>query len=185
MAGHSRWAQIKHKKALSDAKRGQLFSKIVREIIVAAREGGGSAETNPRLRAALERGREAGLPKENAVRALERATGKGEEATLQEFLYEVIGPGGAHILIDGITDNNNRTLTEIRQIVSRHNAKLVPAGSLVWNFEKTWTKDGKNYQPKTSLELSNEDQKKIMPLLDELIDHSDVQEVYTNLTPDI
>lgn len=179
MAGHSRWAQVKHKKALTDAKKGQLFSKIVREIMVAAREGGPDQALNPRLRAAIERARSAGVPKENIGRAIERAGGKSEASSLQEFLYELISPQGVYILVDGITDNRNRTLSEIKQIVGKHGAKLVPPGSLLWNFDKIWTNEGKDYKPKTPLDLPLEG--KIMPLLDELLEHEDVQEVYTNL----
>lgn len=179
MSGHSKWAQIKHKKAITDAKRGQLFSKMVKEIMVAARTGGPRLETNARLKTALERAKENGLPRDNIERAIERASGAGEEK-LQEFLYETIGPGGVYILIDGITNNNNRTLAEIKQIILRHGAKLVPVNSLLWNFEKVWTEEGKDYRPKTPAEISAQDREKLTLLLDELVDHPDVQEAYTN-----
>lgn len=181
MSGHSRWAQVKHKKAITDAKRGQLFSKAVREIMVAVKEGGPNTDSNQRLRSALERAREAGLPKDNIERAIERATGRGEAGVLQEFLYEAIGPHGAYILIDGITDNKNRALAEIKTILAKFGAKPVPAGSLLWGFEKMWTAEGKDYRPQTPFELPPEDREKLTPLLDELVELDDVQEVYTNL----
>ncbi|MBI4137740.1 MAG: YebC/PmpR family DNA-binding transcriptional regulator [Candidatus Sungbacteria bacterium] len=139
MSGHSKWAQIKHKKATADAKRGQLFSKLIREITIAGRAGGSNPDTNARLRSALERGRNIGLPKENIERALARTGGGGEGERLSEFLYEAVGPGGAAILIEGITDNKNRTLSEIRRLVSDSGGRLADQGSLAWNFEKIGT----------------------------------------------
>lgn len=180
MSGHSKWKQIKHKKAITDAKKGQLFSKLVREIMLAVRTGGPQLETNVRLKSALERSREQGLPKDNFERAVERASGSTEAVKLQEFLYEAIGAGGVYILIEGITDNNNRTLAEVKPILSKHGAKLVPPNSILWNFEKVWTLDGKDYRPKNPLELPQTEREKVLPLLDELVDHPDVQEVYTN-----
>lgn len=136
MSGHSKWAQIKHKKSLTDAKKGQLFSKLVREIMIAARDGGPKPETNFRLRQAIERALSQGLPKDNIERATVRAAGTGENITLQEFLYEATAPDGIAILIEGITDNKNRTLAEIKHILNKHGAKLAESGSLAWNFEK-------------------------------------------------
>lgn len=135
MSGHSRWAQIKHKKAVSDAKKGQLFSKMVREITVAVRSGGPQQEANPRLRQAVEKARSIGLPKDNVERAIERSSGKSSEA-LQEFLCEATAPGGVMILIEGITDNKNRALAEIKHLLAEHGAKLAEQGSLIWNFDK-------------------------------------------------
>lgn len=136
MSGHSKWTQIKHKKSLTDAKKGQLFSKLVREIMIASRDGGPNPENNARLRQAMERARSQGLPKDNMERAIARAGGTEEGAALQEFLYEATAPGGITIIIEGITDNKNRTLAEIRHLLNEHNAKLAEQGSLVWNFEK-------------------------------------------------
>lgn len=206
MSGHSKWAQIKHKKAITDAKKGLLFSKMVREITVAAREGGANAESNPRLRSALERARSIGLPKENMERAISRASGAGADSDLQEFLYETLAPGGAMILVEGITDNKNRTLAEIKKVLSLHDAKLVPQNSLLWNFKKVWAEGGKpgsnssavakgdtdavargllpgkNYLPTTTrADIPAEERKKLTLLLDELSEQDDVQEVYTNL----
>lgn len=135
MSGHSKWAQIKHKKAVTDAKKGQLFSKLVKEISIAAREDK-DRDSNPRLRTAIERARAQGLPKENIERAVERGSGSGDEGALQEFLCEATAPGGVMILIEGITDSKNRSIAEIKHILSEAGAKLADPGSLIWNFEK-------------------------------------------------
>lgn len=136
MSGHSRWAQVKHKKALTDAKKGKLFSKVIREIMVAVRESGPSPDSNPRLRAALDKAKSAGLPKENVERAIERTTGEGDSAKLQEFLYEATADKGAYILIAGITDNRNRALADIKQVLQKHAAKLADPGSVLWSFDR-------------------------------------------------
>lgn len=139
MAGHSHWKQVKHKKGAADAKRGQVFSKLVKEITIAAREGGASPDTNARLRGAMERARNEGLPKDNMERALARAAGKGEGSELFEFLYEAAAPARIAILIEGITDSKNRTLAEIRHLLSERGARLAEQGSLRWNFDKVGT----------------------------------------------
>ncbi len=139
MSGHSKWAQIKHKKAASDARKGNLFSKLVREITITARLGGADPSSNSRLRAALLRSRAEGLPKENIERAIARAAGDGKNSNLYEFLYEATGPAGAQILIEGITDNKKRTLAELRHLLDLHAARLADQGSLLWNFDKVGT----------------------------------------------
>lgn len=136
MAGHSHWKQVKHQKGAADAKRGQLFSKLVKEITVAAREGGPNPDANVRLRASLERARSEGLPKDNMDRAIARASGRGDGSELFEFLYEAAASGGVAILIEGITDNKNRSFNEIKHILSEHGGRLADPGSLLWNFEK-------------------------------------------------
>lgn len=136
MSGHSKWSQIKHKKGAADAKRGQVFSKLVKEITIAAREAGVNPDANPRLRAAMERARSEGLPKDNMERAIDRAAGRGDGAELFEFLYEAAGPGGAALLIEGITDNKNRAVNEIKHLLAEHGARLAEPGSLTWGFEK-------------------------------------------------
>jgi len=148
MSGHSKWSQIKHKKSLTDAKKGQLFSKLVREIMVAARNAGPNQETNARLRQSIERARSQGLPKDNIERAIERANGAGEGAELQEFLYEATAPKGIAIIIEGITDNKNRTLAEIKHLLNEHGAKLAESGSLLWGFDKIgWLEIGTEDNP--------------------------------------
>ncbi|MCS6963860.1 YebC/PmpR family DNA-binding transcriptional regulator [Thermoflexus sp.] len=137
MAGHSKWANIKHRKAAMDAKRGQLFSRLTRELIVAAREGGPDPETNLRLRLAIERARAANMPKENIERAIRRGAGleKGAEQ-FEELLYEGYGPHGVAIIVRVLTDNRNRTVAELRRIFSRHGGSLAESGAVMWNFEK-------------------------------------------------
>lgn len=136
MAGHSKWAQIKHKKAHTDAKRGKIFTKIVKEISVAARLGGGDPEGNPRLRSAIEKAKEVNMPSENIKRAIMKGTGEIPGATYEEVTYEGYGPGGVAILIEVLTDNKNRTVSEIRHILSKNNGSLGESGCVSWIFEK-------------------------------------------------
>lgn len=136
MSGHSKWSQIRHRKGAADAKRGQLFGKLIREITVAAREAGVNPDINVRLRAAMERGKKEGLPKDNIERALERTSGKGDAGALFEFLYEATAAHGVMILIEGITDSKNRTLAEIKHTLTERDGRLAKQGSLIWNFEK-------------------------------------------------
>lgn len=134
MSGHSRWAGIKHKKAIIDAKRGKAFTRLGREITVAAKEGGGNPENNVRLRKAIEDAREANMPQENIKRAVQRGTGELPGATFEEVRYEGYGPGGAAILVDATTDNRNRTGSEIRKIFSEHGGNIAEAGAVSWMF---------------------------------------------------
>jgi len=135
MAGHSHWAGIKHKKALLDQKRGKIFSKLARMISVAAREGS-DPEMNPKLRQALEEAKNFNMPKENIERAIKRGTGELEGEKLEEVRYEAFGPGKVAIIIEGITDNKNRTLTEIKQILQKYGGKLAEEGSVKWLFDR-------------------------------------------------
>lgn len=136
MAGHSKWAQIKHKKAHTDAKRGKIFTKIVKEISVAARLGGGDPEGNPRLRNAIEKAKEVNMPSENIKRAIMKGTGELPGTAYEEITYEGYGPGGVAILIETLTDNKNRTVSEIRHILSKNGGNLGEAGCVAWMFEK-------------------------------------------------
>lgn len=136
MSGHSKWSQIKHKKALVDAKKGNTFSKLVHEITIAAKTGGGNSDSNIRLRAAVERARQEGVPKDNIERAMSRGSGGTQDNELKEFLFEATGPGGIAILIEGITDNTNRTVNEIKHMLRTHGGHMVQPGSLLWNFQK-------------------------------------------------
>ncbi len=136
MAGHSHWAKIQHKKALADQKRGKLFAKLSRLITIAAREGA-DPDMNPRLREAIEKARSFNMPSSTIERAIKKATGEDKESSqLQEFLFEALGPGQAKILIEGITDNRNRALFEIRQILAERGGKLVEEGAVKWMFER-------------------------------------------------
>jgi len=137
MAGHSHWAQIKRKKAAQDAKRGQLFTKLIREIIVAVRTGGsGDPELNPRLRAAIQAARAANMPKENIERAIKKALGLEEGTNYEEATFEGYGPGGVAIFIKTITDNRRRTVSEIRHLFSKHGGNLAEPGAVAWIFEQ-------------------------------------------------
>ena len=136
MSGHSKWAQIKHKKAHVDAKRGKIFSKIVKEIAVAARLGGGDISGNPRLRQAIDKAKEVNMPQDNIKRAIMKGTGDLPGMSYEETLYEGYGPCGVAILIEALTDNKNRTTPEIRHIMSKHGGNLGDAGCVSWMFTK-------------------------------------------------
>ena len=136
MAGHSKWAQIKRKKAANDAKRGQMFTKLIREITVAARAGGGNPDFNPRLRLAIDTARAANMPLENIERAIKRGTGELEGVDYEEVTYEGYGPGGVALIVETLTDNANRTVAEVRHVLSRHGGNLGTTGSVAWQFDR-------------------------------------------------
>lgn len=135
MSGHSKWSQIKRQKGVADARRGQLFSKLTREIMVAARQGGGDPASNVRLRLAVRAARDNNMPLENIERAIKRALGGAEGAALEEVTYEGYGPGGCAILVQALTDNRNRTVADIRSIFTRSGGSLAEAGAVGWLFE--------------------------------------------------
>ena len=134
MSGHSRWAGIKHKKGLIDAKKGKTFTRIVRELTIAARTSGGSPENNPRLRKAIEDARAANMPSDNVKKAIQRGTGEIPGMTFEEVSYEGYGPGGAAVFFTGTTDNKNRTSSEIRKIFSSHGGNMGESGCVAWMF---------------------------------------------------
>ncbi|MGI6784469.1 MAG: YebC/PmpR family DNA-binding transcriptional regulator [Aminivibrio sp.] len=136
MAGHSKWANIKHRKAAQDAKRGNLFQKLVKAVIIAAKEGGGDPALNIRLKAAIDRARAASVPNDNIMRGIKRGTGEIEGAQYEEITYEVYGPGGVAILVEALTDNRNRTASEMRALLSRNGGVLGESGSVAWMFER-------------------------------------------------
>jgi len=136
MSGHSKWSQIKRKKAVVDAKRGAKFTKLIREITVAARAGGGDPEGNPRLRLAIDTGKAQNMPHENIERAIKKGTGDLEGVSYEEAMYEGYGPGGAAILVEVTTDNLNRTVAEIRHTFSKHGGNLGAPNSVAWLFER-------------------------------------------------
>ncbi len=136
MSGHSRWATIKHKKGAADARRGKVFTKLIKEITVAARIGGGDAEANPRLRTAVAAARAENMPADNIKRAIQKGTGELPGSVYEELVLEAYGPGGVAIMLDMATDNRNRTLSEIRHIVSKHGGNLGASGSVAWLFHK-------------------------------------------------
>ena len=136
MAGHNKWSQIKRKKAANDAKRGKLFTSLIREITVAAREGGGDPEFNPRLRLAIETAKSANMPADNIDRAIKRGTGELEGVTYEEISYEGYGPAGAALYIETLTDNANRTVAEVRHLLSKNGGSLGTSGSVAWQFDR-------------------------------------------------
>jgi YebC/PmpR family DNA-binding regulatory protein len=138
MAGHSKWAGIKHKKAIVDARRGKLFTKLARAITVAAKEGGGDPEGNPALALAIQKAKDASMPKDNIERAIAKGTGEGTDAdALETVVYEGYGPGGVAIMIEALTDNRNRTGSEVRHIFGKHGGNLGEPGSVAYLFDKT------------------------------------------------
>jgi len=177
MSGHSHWSTIKHKKGAADAKRGKIFSKISRLISVAAKEKGGDPDSNPKLRVAINKGQQANMPKDKIEHAIKRGTGQLEGAQIEEITYEAYGPDGIALIIEGITDNKNRTLPEIKSILGKFGGKLAEAGSVKYMFER----QGSEWMPKYPMEASEETQKKLEKLFEALDDNDDVQEIYSNL----
>jgi len=136
MSGHSKWHTIKHKKGAADAKRGRIFTRIIKELTIAARNGGGDPDMNPRLRTVIADAKQQNMPAENIRRAIRRGTGEEEGVNYEEVTYEGYGPGGVAILVDTLTDNRNRTVGEIRHTFSKHGGNLGEANSVAWMFEK-------------------------------------------------
>ena len=137
MSGHSKWSSIKHKKGAADAKRGKLFTKLARAITVAARDGGGNVDANPALGLAVQKARDASMPKDNIQRAIDRGTGDGDDApAIEAVTYEGYGPGGAAILVQTLTDNRNRTGSEVRHAFEKHGGSLGEPNSVAWQFTK-------------------------------------------------
>lgn len=136
MSGHSKWHSIKHKKAAVDAKRGKLFSKLIREIQVAARSGGGDLDSNPRLRKCIADSKSAGMTGDTIKRAIQRGTGELEGADYEEIVYEGTGPGGTLFLVETLTDNKNRTVAEMRKLFEKHGGAMASSGSAAWAFER-------------------------------------------------
>ena len=136
MSGHSKWASIKHKKGAADAKRGQLFTKLIKEITAAAKAGGGSPDGNPRLRMVIAKAKEGNMPKDNIEKAIKKGTGELPGVIYEEVIYEGYGPGGVAVLVEALTDNKNRTTAEIRSIFSKQGGNMAGAGSVAWIFHK-------------------------------------------------
>jgi len=179
MSGHSKWKNIRYRKELVDKKRGKIFSKISRLISMAAKEKGADPETNPKLKLAIEKAKEFNIPKENIERAIKRGTGQLEGAKMEEFIYEAYGPAGVALIIEGITDNKNRTLAEIKHVLGRFDGKLADSGSVKYLFEKK----GEDWEPKYPIEITDQ---KTIDQLDKLIEafeeNEDIQDVYKNYT---
>lgn len=136
MAGHSKWANIKHRKSRQDAARGKVFSKLIREITVAAREGGGEEANNPRLRAAVLNAKAENMPAVNIERAIKKGTGDLEGASYESAIYEGYGPGGVAVFVEALTDNRNRTVSEVRHLFSKYNGGMAESGAVAWVFDQ-------------------------------------------------
>ena len=134
MSGHSHWAGIKHKKGLEDAKRAKIFTRLAKPIVIAAREGGGNPETNFKLRMAIDKAKAFNMPKDNIEKAIKRGTGELKGNLLEEIVYEAVGPGGIMLIIKTTTDNRNRTVSEIKSILTKNGGKMSEQGSSLWNF---------------------------------------------------
>lgn len=173
MSGHSKWSQIKHQKGITDQKKGQLFSKLAKKISITAR-GGADPASNYKLQSVIEEARTINMPKENIERAIKRASEK-DAAAIDEVIIQAIGPGGIAIVIRGLTDNKNRTINEVKHILSENEFKMVPENSLNWMFDSNWT-------PNAPLEITDISvRQKIDKLFEELDNNDDVENVYTNL----
>ncbi len=176
MSGHSKWSTIKHEKALTDAKKSKVFSKVTSLITIAARKGG-DPDKNPTLRTMIENAREVNVPKENIERAIKRGTGEIAGARLEELTYGAFGPGDAAILITTITDNKNRTLAEIKKILQEHNVKFAELNSIQWMFHR----EGTDWVPNNPVKIEDENIKKELEALYEALDEQqDVNEIYDN-----
>ena len=173
MAGHSKWAKLKHQKGKTDAQKSKTFSKLVRFIAVEAKKAKGD-RTAPGLRTAIEKARAENMPADNIDRAIDKAAGSGAE--LEPVQYEAYGPGGAAIIIEGYTDSRNRTAQEIKHLLAERGGALATPGAAIWAFTKV---EGK-LEPTTTVPLSDEDGQKLSELLEALEEHDDVNEVYTN-----
>ncbi|MDD4607268.1 MAG: YebC/PmpR family DNA-binding transcriptional regulator [Patescibacteria group bacterium] len=135
MSGHSKWHSIKHKKGAADAKRSALFTKLAHTVTIAARQGGGDIDMNPKLSLAVEKAKQANMPKDNIDRAIKRGTGDGSGNQVEEVLYEIFGPGGVGILVQALTNNKNRTVSNLKHILSKYNSTLAAQNSVQWMFE--------------------------------------------------
>ncbi len=176
MSGHSKWSQIKHRKGISDQKKGQVFSKLAKKITLAAK-GGTDPLANYKLQSVIDEARAENMPKENIERAVKRATEK-DAASLNEVMVQAMGPGSVAVAIEAITDNKNRTIAELKNILAKNGFKMVPEGSLNWMFDTGWT-------PKIPLEVSDPAMRqKFDQLLEELAANNDVENVHSNLASD-
>ncbi len=185
MAGHSKWKQIKHKKAITDSRRAANWTKIIREITVAAKAGGGDPAGNPRLRLAMDTARGANMPNDNIERAIKKGTGELEGVNYEEITYEAYGPAGVAIMIESLTDNGNRTVADIRRWLSRNGGNLGTAGSVAWMFDRRGqiTVDGEKYGEEQVMEaaleagaLDVESQDGVFTILSEVSDFNAVQD---------
>ncbi len=172
MSGHSKWSQIKHRKEASDQKKGQIFSKLAKKISIAARDGGDPA-TNYRLQSVIDEARALNMPKDSIERAIKRA-GEKEVTALDEVIIQAMGPSSVAIVVAAITDNKNRTISEIKNILVKNEAKMVPENSLNWMFSNRWV-------PLNPIQITDPGiLAKLEKLFEELDNHDDVEEIYSN-----
>ncbi len=174
MSGHNKWSKIKHKKAITDAKKSKIFGKLVRLIQVEAKKVDGDIES-PGLRMAIDKARKENMPNDNIDRAIKKASEAGDT---QEVTFECYGPGGVGIIIEALTDNNNRTNSEIKYILSKQGTSLAGPGSVSWGF--TRNKETREWAADQTIKISEEDGEKLEKLLEAIDDHDDVQDIYTN-----
>jgi len=176
MSGHNKWSQIKHKKDITDAKKSKIFSKIVRYIAVEAKLSGG--KESPGLRSAIEKAKKVNMPADNIERAVKKASEPGVH--MDAILYEAYGPGGVGIMIETLTDSKNRTVQEIKHILSKNGFGLGGIGSVAWSFVKQKTPEGIEWRPNIFVPLSDTDLELLDKIIDELEELDDIQEIFTN-----
>lgn len=176
MAGHSHWAGIKHKKEITDKKRGAAFSKLLKAITAAAKTEP-NPDFNPRLRTAVQKAKDNKVPAENIERAIKKASESGE--AMDELLFEAYGPGGVAILMTAITDNRNRTVAEIKSILNKSGGKWAESGSVQWAFESP-EPGSDEWKAKFPQDISDEDGAKLLSIIENLEDHDDIQKIFTN-----
>jgi len=184
MSGHSHAKTIKHQKNITDQKRGQMFSKMARVISVAVKEGGPNPETNTKLRAAVEEAKKINMPKENVERAIKQATGGAEGTNLEEVVFEAYGPEGTAVIIEGITDNKNRTLGEIKQTLSQNSGKLAGEGSVRWMFERKGCITISSQFPISDSQIKNKEELEMAAIeagAEDIYWHEELLDVYTKI----
>jgi YebC/PmpR family DNA-binding regulatory protein len=177
MSGHSHWAGIKHRKGIADAKKGKIFGKMAKVIEIAAHKGK-DPNMNPALRLAVEKAREVNMPNDNIERAIKKGAGESRTGQLEEVIYEAYGPGGAALIIEAITDNKNRAVSEIKHILNSFNGTMSGTGSVTYMFERK----GAEWIPKYPLEITDPVTKeRLIKLFEALDDNDDVSEIYSNI----
>ncbi len=174
MSGHSKWSTIKHKKAATDAIRGKIFSKLAKLIAVESKLAGGDINS-PSLKAAIDKAKASNMPKNNIERAVAKGAGSGDYV-MEQITYELYGPGGVAILINTLTDSRNRTVAEIKHLVSKLGYQLAEPGSASWAFKK----EGIEWKATTTVPIENTDKEKLEKLSEALMDHDDVEDIYSN-----
>ena len=176
MSGHNRWSQIKHKKGVTDQKRGKLFSKLLKAIALAAKDDP-NPETNARLRAAIEQAKQGNVPSNNIERAVKKSS---EMGPVEEIVMEAYGPGGIALIMTATTDNTNRTISEVKNLLKESTGKWADPGSVGWAFDVTGDGGEKTYTPKFPQSISAEDKEKLTTLIERIESHDDIDEVFHN-----